>query len=213
MVPRRMTRSSVALAGMVTALLLAITFAAAAAASDSNQVDFWCDTGIKIDPVNSASFTVPAPPDGSSWTKLVLKSGLDNEVFSDPVPGRAYTPSNGKDVSHAILCSQVLPPPTTAATTTTGATTSTTGATTSTTGATSQTSPPTTPPLPASTAAPTTSTPNGSTLAPPIGGVSAGGGFLDFALGDEPALLLLIAGALALLAGLTLYSMRRARSE
>ena len=45
---------------MVTALmaglLLALVVTGSARAIDSNQVDFWCDTGTKIEPIDTASF-------------------------------------------------------------------------------------------------------------------------------------------------------------
>ncbi|MCH8991535.1 MAG: hypothetical protein IIA44_07270, partial [Acidobacteria bacterium] len=103
---------------LMAGFLLVTIVTGSARAIDSNQVEFWCETGIKVEPVGTASFTVPPPPAGSSWTLLVLKSGTDNEEFPNPIPGQSYTPSNGRDVSHAILCSQPIPPPTTSSTTT-----------------------------------------------------------------------------------------------
>ena len=59
---------------MVTALmaglLLALIVTGSARAIDSNQVEFWCETGIKVEPIGTASFTVPPPPPGPpghSW--------------------------------------------------------------------------------------------------------------------------------------------------
>ncbi len=97
---------------MVTALmaglLLALVVAGSARAIESNQVEFWCETGIKVEPIGTASFTVPPPPAGSTWTLLVLKSGTDDQEFPNPIPGQSYMPSNGREVSHAILCSQPI---------------------------------------------------------------------------------------------------------
>jgi hypothetical protein len=94
-----------------------------------NQVEFWCPTGgIKYEPV-STPFVVPAPPSGFVWTLLVLKAGneqtsveVENETFSNPVVGESYVRSDGKNISHAILCKAV--------TTTVPTTTPTTVATT-----------------------------------------------------------------------------------
>lgn len=98
--------------------LLAFTIPASATggsppADNTNEVTYWCgeNGGVKFDPV-STPFVVPAPPDGYTWTLLVLKAGStghgdvinENETFPNPVVGQSYTHSSGKDLSHAILC-------------------------------------------------------------------------------------------------------------
>ena len=175
----------VAMALMV-GLFVVLVFDGSARATDSNQVDFWCDEGIKIEPIGTPSFTVPPPPDGFTWTLLVVKSATDNQLFPNPIPGQSYTPSNGHDVSHVILCME--PPSTTTTTTTTSSTTTTT-----------TTDPSTTT---------TTTDPSTTTEPPPVGGVSAGGGAAA-AGGSDAAVLLLVGGALALLGGTTMLAMRR----
>ena len=102
-----------------------------------NQVEFWCPTGgVKYENA-STPFVVPDPPAGMYWTLLVLKAGNDetstveeNETFPNPVPGQSYVRSDGKDISHAILCQAVVTTTTTASTTTTSSTTTTTTTTT-----------------------------------------------------------------------------------
>ncbi len=113
-------------AGVFAALALVIP---TVSATDSNQVDFWCDDGMKVEPV-STPYVVPAPPAGTTWTLLVLKAGLDNQTIANPVVGQAYSHSNGKDISHVILCYEEEVPP---STTTTIPTTTTTAPRTTTT--------------------------------------------------------------------------------
>lgn len=217
-------------AALVLGLSVVVVFNGPARATDSNQVDFWCEEGVKIEPIGTPSYTVPQPPDGFTWTLLVIKSATDNEVFPNPVPGQSYTPSKPHDVSHVILCMepvQVTTTTTTTAPTTTSTdptTTTTAPATTTTTTAptTTTTTTPTTvttlppdPPMTTSTLPPdpppTTSTlpPDTTTTEPPPeGGVSAGGGATAVG-GAEFAVLWLVTGALALLSGVTLLAMKR----
>lgn len=217
-------------AALVLGLSVVVVFNGPARATDSNQVDFWCEEGVKIEPIGTPSYTVPQPPDGFTWTLLVIKSATDNEVFPNPVPGQSYTPSKPHDVSHVILCME--PVQVTTTTTTTAPTTTTTDPTTTTTApatTTTTTAPTTTttttprtvttlppdPPMTTSTLPPdpppTTSTlpPDTTTTEPPPeGGVSAGGGATAVG-GAEFAVLWLVTGALALLSGVTLLAMRR----
>lgn len=218
-------------AALVLGLSVVVVFNGPARATDSNQVDFWCEEGVKIEPIGTPSYTVPQPPDGFTWTLLVIKSATDNEVFPNPVPGQSYTPSKPHDVSHVILCME--PVQVTTTTTTTAPTTTTTDPTTTTTTApattTTTTAPTTTttttprtvttlppdPPMTTSTLPPdpppTTSTlpPDTTTTEPPPeGGVSAGGGATAVG-GAEFAVLWLVTGALALLSGVTLLAMKR----
>jgi len=205
----------------VFGLFVVVLLDGSARATDSNQVDFWCEEGVKIEPVGTPSYTVPQPPGGYTWTLLVIKSATENEEFPNPIPGHSYTPSNGHDVSFVILCMEAVQPTTTttSSTTTTTPTTATTIATTVTTVATTTTvSPPTTtvttlPPDPP----PTTSTlpPNPSattTEPPPEGGVSAGGGATAVG-GWELAILWLAGGALALLSSAALLARQRHSSH
>jgi len=101
-----------------------------AIATDTNQVDHWCATGIKIEPVDTP-FVVPAPPQGQVWTLLVLKAGSgpdQNQEIPNPTVGTAYFWQTGeKDISHVILCYE---PVTTTTTTVPEETTTTTEGTT-----------------------------------------------------------------------------------
>jgi hypothetical protein len=95
---------------------------------NSNQVEYWCPNGgVKYEPVDTP-FTVPPPPEGFTWTLLVLKAGneetsveTENETFPNPVVGQEYSRTDGKNISHVILCHGPLV--TTTGATTTGATT------------------------------------------------------------------------------------------
>ena len=125
----------------IAILLLVAIFALAGKAGanavpNTNEVAYWCPNGgVKYDNLTSTLFTVPAPPDGHTWSLLVLKAGSDqsveneNETFPNPVVGQSYSHSSGKTLSHAILC-YGEPVTTTTGATTTGA--STTLATTTT---------------------------------------------------------------------------------
>ena len=122
---RNGARAVVVMTALVMGLLLVMPFTGTARATDSNQVGFWCDEGIKIEPIGTPSFTVPSPPDGFTWTLLVVKSATDNELFPNPIPGQSYTPSNGHDVSYVILCMEPTSTTTTTTTTTTDPSTTT----------------------------------------------------------------------------------------
>ncbi len=166
--------------------------------SDENTVEFWCDNGEKIEPVDTP-FIVPDPPEGTTWTLLVLKAGTMNSTVSSPVVGQAYSHPSGKEISHVILCYTIImdTPSTSTTTPTTSSTTTTDPASTTS----SSTPTPTAPTTSTSTAPPTTEQrylceggevvaigPNhehweGASLhagdpvcEPPVGGVPAGGG-------------------------------------
>jgi len=222
--PLRLRRNGavVVMTALVMGLLLVMPFTGTALATDSNQVDFWCDEGIKIEPIGTPSYTVPPPPDGFRWTLLVVKSATDNETFPNPIPGQSYIPSNGHDVSHVILCMEPIATTTTTSTTTTTITTPTTTdpppTTTPTAPTTTTTTSPITDPPPSTTTSThvdpppiTVTIPSGDTTTtepPPVGGVSAGGG--STAVGGSGAAVLWVAGgALALLTGATLVAQRR----
>jgi len=69
---RSVTRSVVMVTALMAGLLLALVVTGSARAIDTNQVEFWCETGIKIEPIDTASFTVPRPacrnrPISSRW--------------------------------------------------------------------------------------------------------------------------------------------------
>jgi len=131
-----------------------------------NQVEDWCEFGgVKLEPVDTP-FIVPE----GDWSLLVLKAGSDqsadtpNETFPDPIVGQAYTPSNGKDISHAILCYSPEEPSTTTTTSipTSTTTTVTTPPTTTSTSTTTTTEPSTT-----TTETPTTTQPPPTSSIPP----------------------------------------------
>ena len=65
--PLRLGRSgtravALMMAALVLGLSVVVLFNGSARATDSNQVDFWCDEGIKIEPIGAPSYTVPPPP-------------------------------------------------------------------------------------------------------------------------------------------------------
>lgn len=157
----------VALFGLTTLVLLPAT------ATDSNQVDFWCESGVKHEPVDTP-YVVPEPPADSVWTLLVLKAGSgegSNHEVAYPVVGQAYEHPTGRDISHVILCyeEESGSTTTTQATTTTtteppsSTTTSTSSTSTSTSTTTSTTQPTTTTSTTSSTTTSTTQPPSTTT--------------------------------------------------
>lgn len=157
-----MKRTAIVLAaiGVLWAVL-----ALPATATDSNQVGYWCETGVKYEPVDTP-FVVPEPPAGEVWTLLVLKAGSgegENAEFVNPTVGVGYEHPSGKDISHAILCHEGG----TVDTTTTTMATTTTGPS----GDTTTTEPPTTTTVPetstTTTSSTSTSTTTSSTTQPP----------------------------------------------
>ena len=90
---------------MVLVLGLGLVAGAGGADPDANQVGFWCEEGIKVEPVDTP-YVVPEPPEGYVWTLLVIKAGTDNETFPNPVVGDGYSATNGHDNSHVILCKE-----------------------------------------------------------------------------------------------------------
>jgi hypothetical protein len=175
----------------LVAALVVLASIASATEGTGNQVDDWCDAGIKHDNLSGPSFTVPEPPAGTTWTLLVIKSGTENETWVNPTPGQTYTPANGKDVSHAILCyredtSTTTTTETPSSTTTEAPTTTTTAAESTTTtstpesssSTTSTTGPPTTVPIPVGV--------DSGLGAPPVGGIATGLGACADGACDEP---------------------------
>ena len=147
----------------VVLLVMAVPVAAFGQANpEENQVEFWCDSGgVKYEPVDTP-FIVPEPPEGKTWTLLVLKGGTTNEVIQRPVVGQGYSHSE-HDNSHVILCWEDGETSTTTSSTTTSSSTSTT--TSSTTSSTTSTSTTTT--VPASTTSSSTSTTAATTTTRP----------------------------------------------
>ncbi len=214
--PARLRRGGATTVVMVAVALMlglavVVLFNGSARATDSNQVDFWCDEGIKM-PIGTPSFTVPPPPDGFTWTLLVVKSATDNQLFPNPIPGQSYTPSNGHDLSYVILC---MEPTSTSTTSTTTSSSTTTTTTTDPSTTTTTTDPSTTTttmdPSTTTTTDPSTTLPGETktTESPPVGGVNAGGG-ATAASGMEAAVLWFVGGALALLSSAALLAQRRA---
>ena len=113
-----------------------------------NQVSDWCDgeNGVKYEPVDTP-FIVPEPPEGTTWTLIVLKAGTTNETIPYPLEGQSFSHSLHEN-SHVILCweteqvttTTTLPPTTTTSTQPPTTTTTTTIASTTTTEATTTTS-------------------------------------------------------------------------
>ena len=102
-VRRNLGLISFALLVMIATVALAIRPAVATNdISEANKVGYWCEDGIKYEPVETP-FIVPAPPAGTTWTLLVLKGGTTNETVDYPVVGQGYSHS-AHDNSHVILC-------------------------------------------------------------------------------------------------------------
>ena len=168
------SRGIVVLCTLLALVLAMVAFAGSVGAgndiSDQNKVSYWCDEGVKLEPV-STPFKVPEPPEGYTWTLLVLKAGTENSTALAPVAGQSYVHPNGKQISHVILCKQSNPPVTVATTTEPPTTTTTEPPTTTTTEPTSTTTTPTssTTTLPATTTTtvPVTTTSSSTTTLPP----------------------------------------------
>ena len=115
-----MKGKTIAIGLWVAAILVALSIPVLA--TDSNHVDFWCETGVKYEPVDTP-FVVPPPPAGQTWTLLVLKAGSgpdQNQEIPNPTVGTGYFWQTGeKDISHAILCYEPLTTTTTTIVTTT----------------------------------------------------------------------------------------------
>ena len=150
--------------GAIAVMVLASTGTAFAQVNpEENQVEFWCDSGgVKYEPVDTP-FIVPEPPEGKTWTLLVLKGGTTNEVIPLPVVGQGYSHS-AHDNSHVILCwedeevTTTTTAPTTTTTSPTTTTTTTRPSTTTTSSSTTTTVPVTTTSSSTTTTDPTTTT-------------------------------------------------------
>lgn len=130
--------------GMATAAMLVggLAFTGTpthASVADGNQVSTWCEQGVKYDNLSGQTFTIPAPPTGYEWTKLILNGGNDGTQGGENERSYEYNGSlatgtvvtrPGAAVSNAILCTKKTPEDTTTTepevTTTTTATETTT---------------------------------------------------------------------------------------
>ena len=106
---------------MLVVLGLGLVAGAGGAEPDANKVAYWCEQGIKIEPVDTP-FVVPEPPEGYTWTLLVIKGGTTNQTFENPVVGDSYSHS-AHDNSHVILCKEADPETSTTVTTEASSTT------------------------------------------------------------------------------------------
>lgn len=82
--------------------------------SEKNQVSYWESqypgtTGVKHDNLDTASFTVPAPPVGTEWVVAIVKAGSrqsvdePNYVDTSVATGDFLSHPSGKTISHVIL--------------------------------------------------------------------------------------------------------------
>lgn len=151
-----------------------------AAMGTENQVDFWCDQGVKIEPVDTP-FIVPDPPAGTTWTLYVEKAGTENLTLVNPTPGQVIHLSD-QDISHVILCYVGVVVTTTTTTTIVETTTTTPEETTTTTDPSTTTTTFVTITTPPPSLAPPTSLP--PTINTGDGGYIGGDalGFWDFAV-------------------------------
>lgn len=120
-----------ALAGLMALALVAalVVLASIASATEGtgNQVEDWCDDGIKIEDPDTP-FVVPAPPEGTTWALLIIKAGssaTQNFVVTSPPSGTTYLHPSGKEISHVILCYQEATTTTTTSAPPSGPTTTT----------------------------------------------------------------------------------------
>jgi len=98
-------RNTMLIALLLGVSLLMLTIGVANATTDiseKNKVSYWCEDGIKYEPVETP-FIVPAPPEGTQWTLIVLKAGTTNETHPYPKQGDTYSHTL-HDNSHVILC-------------------------------------------------------------------------------------------------------------
>ncbi len=82
--------------------------------STANQADNWefvtGETCIKIEPVNTVPYVLPAPDAGRTYSRIVVKAGSDqstsnpNAVFENPIVGQGYKHPEKDSISHIILC-------------------------------------------------------------------------------------------------------------
>jgi len=113
---------------MVLVLLVfavALVFAVPVSAGENtNSVAYWCGSenlGTKIEPVSTPYVLNFQPPEGYTFTDLIVKAGSgdgENEKYA-AVFGNSYSHSSGKDNSHVIVCWEEGTTTTTEETTTT----------------------------------------------------------------------------------------------
>ena len=204
---------------MVSVIIAVMAIMTGALATDTNHVSYWCEDGVKYEPVDTP-FHVPEPATGTVWSLLILKAGSgdgQNETWDYPDVGGWYSHSSGKDNSHAILCIEeeqttttvpdtttTVPDTTTTVpdtTTTVPDTTTTIPETTTTVPETTTTVPEETTTVPPTTRPPTTTIPEVSTDIPelPYTGIETGW--------------FLLAGASLLIAGLAALGLTTGRRE
>ncbi len=124
-------RTLIAAALFVSSALLFLAPTASAGGSNSNHADYWeasYGTCAKQAPV-STPYQLGDPPDGNTWTALILKAGSgadENTVIASPASYTNYHHGTGKGISHAIYCWAPVPTTTTEPTTTVVAQTTTT---------------------------------------------------------------------------------------
>ena len=101
------TRRTLTLATTALALVALAAPASARANPAQNHPGNWetpttsC-TKVEV-PDGVATWTLSAPSEGP-YALLVIKAGTVNDVIEWPMPGMAYAPSSGKDISHVIVC-------------------------------------------------------------------------------------------------------------
>ncbi len=124
-------RALIAAALFGSSALLFLAPTASAGGSNSNHADYWeasYGTCEKQEPV-STPYQLGDPPEGNTWTALILKAGSgedENTVIASPESYTNYSHGTGKGISHAIYCWSPAPTTTTEATTTTVEETTTT---------------------------------------------------------------------------------------
>ena len=134
---RRVISAVVALLAAASLALVAIP--ASAANANTNAPGYWQTPGTSevcdsIEP-GGTSYTLPAPPAGSVWTKVVVKAGSapqsvdfeNNAYYSDPtyyynsatpytqwnqvgnLQATTFAPASNKEISHVIRCWAPVP--------------------------------------------------------------------------------------------------------
>ncbi len=110
----------------LTAGLSTVAVAAPASATNTyptgsaaNQEANWQfapgETCIKIEPVNTVPYVLPAPAAGRTYSRIVVKAGSDqstsnpNAVFENPTEGAGYKHPEKDSISHIILCTVPTP--------------------------------------------------------------------------------------------------------
>jgi len=139
---RRIASLAAAFAVAATLVFVGAVPATAAPPTDNtNSTAYWQTPGTsetcqKIDGTRGATWTLPAAPAGSVWTKVVIKAGStgasvdaeNNAYYSDAtyhhpagapgttwnsvasLPATTFVHPSGKDISHVIYCSAPVPP-------------------------------------------------------------------------------------------------------